>query len=67
MVILSDLLGDVDGIVDGLRAVAEQAVADGFDLLEAVENGFSAGIRGAPDIQRPSISSENPFMAQASA
>jgi trimethylamine corrinoid protein len=40
------LKGDRDGAV----ALAEQAVADGFDLLEAVENGFSAGIRGAGDL-----------------
>lgn len=30
--------------------LAERAVADGIDLLDAVENGFSAGIRRAGDL-----------------
>lgn len=40
------LKGDREGAV----ALAERAVADGVDLLDAVEKGFSAGIRGAGDL-----------------
>ncbi len=40
------LKGDRENAV----AQAERAVADGIDLLDAVENGFSAGIRRAGDL-----------------
>jgi len=40
------LKGDRENAV----ALAERAVSDGIDLLDAIENGFSAGIRRAGDL-----------------
>jgi corrinoid protein of di/trimethylamine methyltransferase len=43
-----------DAVLNGHReqavALAKRAVSDGIDLLDAVENGFSAGIRRAGDL-----------------
>jgi corrinoid protein of di/trimethylamine methyltransferase len=37
----------LDGDTDGARTLAGQALAEGRDLLETIERGFSAGIREA--------------------